>query len=387
MHSLKWLALSFCGLTTFVHVLTNLIVAVRCFIAGRTATRPVEEPVSILRPVCGVDPNDAITLRSSFHLEFPDYELIFCCQDEDDPVVSLVKSLMAQYPESDARLLIGPDHSTPNPKLNNLVKGWEEAKYDWVVLSDCNVLLPRDYLGRLFDKMDPRTGLVCSPPIGSEPQGFWAKVECAFLNTYQARWQYAADTFGFGFAQGKTMFWARSDLDAYGGIRALGAEIAEDAAATKFIRSLGKRVRLVDRPFLQPLGHRSFRQVWMRQLRWARLRRATFLPYFLPEIFSPSLLPLMAGAWGASLLHVSWGSFVLVLAAVWYGSEAALARLCGWPLGISSAFTYLLRDTLLPWLWVQAWLGNDFRWRETEMTVARKNTGKAVAEREAALWR
>ncbi|MFX9065588.1 glycosyltransferase, partial [Acinetobacter baumannii] len=92
---------------------------------------------------------------------------------------------------------------------------------------------------------------------------------CAFLNTYQARWQYAADTLGFGFAQGKTMMFRRRDLEAAGGLVALGAEPAEDAAATKLVRGMGLNARLVDAPFAQPLGPRTWKQVWDRQARWA----------------------------------------------------------------------------------------------------------------------
>ena len=136
-----------------------------------------------------------------------------------------------------------------NPKLNNVLKGWHAATHDWIIIADSNVLMPRDYIERLFASWRTDTGLVASPPIGSQPDGFWAELECAFLNTYQARWQYIADAFGFGFAQGKTMLWRRADLERAGGIEALGKEVAEDAAATKIVRGAGLKVRLVDRPF------------------------------------------------------------------------------------------------------------------------------------------
>ena len=146
----------------------------------------------------------------------------------------------------------------------------------------------------MFASWRADTGLVASPPIGCRPHGFWAELECAFLNTYQARWQYVADTLGFGFAQGKTMLWRRADLERAGGIEALAKEVAEDAASTKIVRGAGLKVRLVDRPFAQPLGHRSAAEVWNRQLRWARLRRASFLAYFLPEAISGGVLPMIA---------------------------------------------------------------------------------------------
>ena len=140
------------------------------------------------------------------------------------------------------------------------------------------------------------TGIVCAPPIGSRPESFGAEIECAFLNTYQARWQYAGESCGYGFAQGKTMLWRREILEAGGSIEALGAEIAEDAAATKLIRAQGFNAHLVDRPFQQPLGRRRLRDVWSRQLRWARLRRATFPFFFAPEILTTSLLTFIAAA-------------------------------------------------------------------------------------------
>src|SRR6202035_968680 len=79
-----------------------------------------------------------------------------------------------------------------------------------------------------------------------------------------------------------------------GSIEALGAEIAEDAAATKLIRAQGFNAHLVDRPFQQPLGQRRLRDVWSRQLRWARLRRATFPFFFAPEILTTSLLTFIS---------------------------------------------------------------------------------------------
>ena len=145
-----------------------------------------------------------------------------------------------------------------------------------IVMADSNVLMPRDYIERLRAAWRPDTGVVSSPPAGCRPQGFWAELECAFLNTHQLRWQYTASAIGFGFAQGKSMLYRRSQIERAGGIRLLATEPAEDAATTKLVRDLGLRVRLVDAPFEQPLGYRSAGEVWARQLRWAQLRQASF---------------------------------------------------------------------------------------------------------------
>ena len=319
--------------------------------------------ICIMRPVCGVDTYDHLTLRSSFELDYPDVRLIFCCDHANDPAARLVHALMAEFPHRKAKLLIGRDPLTSNPKLNNLLKGWPHVDADWLILADSNVLMPKDYVQRLLSAWSPRTGILCAPPIGERPVGFWGELECAFLNTYQARWQYAADSAGFGFAQGKTMMFRRRDLAAAGGMIALGGEVAEDAAATKIVRAQGLRAQLVDAPFKQPLGPRTARQVWDRQARWSRLRRMTFPALFLPEILTTSLFAMAAAAYLAHTLDLPAPAGAAALAALWYGAEALLARSAGWHLSWLSPLASLTRDLMLPPLWAQGWLLDSFSWR------------------------
>src|SRR6516165_1771616 len=260
MPSLILTAATFCVLFAAVQI-TSITIAIARLRRKTLPQRGDYPAVSLVRPLCGIDNYATETLRSTFELDYPRCEILFCVADTADPVLPLVKGLIAAYPTIAARLLIGNDRLSANPKLNNVVKGWRAASHDWVIIADSNVLMPRDYIQRLFASWGADTGLVASPPIGSQPRGFWAEVECAFLNTYQARWQYMVDSFGRGFAQGKTMLWRRAELERAGGIEALGSEVAEDAAATKIVRSAGLKVRLVDRPLAQPLGHRSANEV------------------------------------------------------------------------------------------------------------------------------
>ena len=140
------------------------------------------------------------------------------------------------------------------------------------------------------------------------------------------------------------MLWRRDILEAGGSIEALGAEIAEDAAATKVIRAQGLNAHLVDRPFQQPLGRRRLRDVWSRQLRWARLRRATFPFFFAPEILTTSLLTFVAAAVAAPDFGIDPIVGVALMAAFWYGAEAILAFAAGWPLSWRSPAAWLVRD-------------------------------------------
>lgn len=326
--------------------------------------------MSIVQPVCGLDDFLEATLRTSFELDYPTYELIFCVASTRDPAVAVVRQLIAAHPRSQARLLVGDDRVSQNPKLNNCVKGWRAARHDWIIMADSNVLMPPDYIHRLLATWRPDTGLVCSPPVGCGPVGFWAGLECAFLNSYQLRAQYAADALGLGFAQGKTMLWRRSDLEAAGGIGALGAEIAEDAASTKIVRAAGLRVRLAAPPFGQPLGRRRLMEVWRRQTRWARLRRSSFPLYFVPEILGGATFPVIAMGYLAGAAGMSVFGAVVVFALAWYGAEIALAKAARWRLGPLYPVQTLLRDLLLPVLWVDAWIGTDFEWRGHQMSIA-----------------
>jgi len=376
------LAAGICLTGAGLHGLSVALAARRCRRrAGPPMAPPKDAPgVTIVQPLCGVETFSRETLRSIFALDYPSYEIIFCLASGDDPIAPLVLGAIAANPDRPARLLIGDDRISANPKLNNVVKGWKAARHDWVIIADSNVLMPRDYIQRLLARWRSDTGIVCAPPIGSRPESFASEIECAFLNTYQARWQYAGEAAGYGFAQGKTMLWRRETLEKGGGIEALGAEIAEDAAATKLVNAQGLSCHLVDRPFQQPLGRRRLRDVWSRQLRWARLRRATFPLYFAPEILTTSLFTLAAAGVAAPFLGVNVALAVAAAAVFWYGCEALLAFAAGWPLGWRMPFAWIIRDLLLPFLWARGWTGANVVWRGNAMNVEETMFGEAESE-------
>jgi len=356
------------------HGVSVTLAARRAWRARRAVPKPARvPPVSVVQPLCGVDEHSRETLEAILSLDYPDYEVLFCVADPNDPIIAIAREAIAAHPERRAAILVGDDKISHNPKLNNVVKGWRAARRPWVAIVDSNVLTPPDYLHRLRAAWRNDTGIVCAPPIGARPESFAAAIECAFLNTYQARWQFTADSLGFGFAQGKTLFWKRDVLEAGGGIEALAAELAEDAASTKLVRRQGLRARLADASFGQPLGRRRWREVWARQARWARLRRATFAPYFAPEILTTSLVPILSAGLAAYALGGDPALAMAAIAILWYGAEALLAYLADWPRGLQMLFASAARDLLLPYLWLQAWSGDEFVWRGHAMSVAPKD--------------
>jgi len=366
------LAIAFCTAATFIHLATIAMAAIRCRWRRAHLISPQAMPaVSVLRPVCGAENFLAETLASTFQLDCCEYEIIFCAARADDAAVPIVNRLIAANPQIPARLLIGDAGIGANPKLGNLAKGWYAARYDWVIIADSNALLAPDLMHDLFAAWRPDTGVVCSMPIGSRPRTFAAELECAFLNTLQARFQYVGESLGWGFAQGKTMLLQRHLVDSAGGIRALTAETAEDAAMTKLVRGAGLHVHLVDRAVEQPLGTRRLNEVWARQLRWARLRRVSFPWLFLPEllvgcVFPAAALGIAVSEDGLVLSEVA----ILALLLVWLAAESVLAAVLNWHFTARTALAVILRDLLLPVLWTAAWLGNDYVWRGNRVAAS-----------------
>lgn len=127
-------------------------------------------------------------------------------------------------------------------------------------------------------------------------------------------------------------------------------------------------------PFQQPLGPRSAREVWTRQIRWARLRRVTFPLFFAPEILSGVALPLIAGAYAAVMSGLSVAAVVGVLLVLWYGSELALARTAGWHMSVRLPLAMLVRDCLILPMWAYAWIGRNVVWRGNAMCIRSQAT-------------
>ena len=350
------------------HLGSNALAILRPFLVTRRGSETTFRPhVTLIRPVKGVDPYDRVTLASSFEQDYPSYDIVFCVEHAEDPACGLVEALIAAHPEVPAQLLVGESRISANPKLNNVEKGCDAARGDWFVMADANLMLGPDYLATLADSWGEGTGLVSGPPLGAVPANFWGAVECAFLNTNQARWQLAADVLGLGFAQGKTLFWNRRILNAGGGLTALGHDTAEDVGSTKLVRGQGLRVRLPQRLSLHPVGRRTAKSVWDRQLRWSIIRREGF-----PVIFAAEALQgPVAGLLALLLLALLGGPAVLPLLylTLWYGAEILFTRVYGLPFAPRDLAAMMLRDGMLAALWGASLFRRGFDWRGNAMAA------------------
>lgn len=366
------LLLGLVGLCLILHLFSFLVVLLRSYWKPKGSFGDGrDQKVTILRPVSKLEYGLERTLASTFELDHPVYEIIFCVADRDDPAIPLINELIARYPDIEATLLVGDDPISDNPKLNNLVKGWKKAKYPWVVMTDSNVFMPKTYLARIFARWTKNTGLVASPPLGTDPENFYAHLEAAFLNSYQARWQLTSDSIGNGFAQGKTLFWYQDILNRAGGIEALTCELAEDAAATKVIRQQGLKVHLTAMPFAQPLGKKTWKAVWSRQARWAKLRRDSFPAFFYLEILSGAVFPAICLALACYIDTIPY-SLMLFYFIIWYLTEFLVTSVVGWPFSFKQAIAQIARDLLLPILWFSAFSRTGYQWQGYKVNIKKK---------------
>jgi ceramide glucosyltransferase len=213
-------------------------------------------------------------------------------------------------------------------------------------------------------------GLLSSPSQGIRAGNFWGHVEVAFLNTYAARWQLALDSFGLGLAQGKTLFMPREVIENGGGIEALANEMAEDAAATKMVLAQGLRSRHTRRSFPQPIGRRKARDVWGRMLRWSRLRRDGYPLSFAIEALQGFFLPFGAAVF-LSAAGVVPAIVPLALPFVWFAAEVTLIRIAHWPCSPRGIVALVVRDALLPAIWIATWFGRRVVWHGTTIAPNR----------------
>ena len=230
----------FCTLAAILHIAGILMVTLRGRRPGSPGSAPPDAPaVSVVRPVCGIENHIEATLASTFALSWPRYEILFCVAAERRP----------DRPGRRAPDRRPSRHSRPPAGRRRPHQHQSEAEQPRKGLGggaarlDHHGRQQRADAGRLYRAalraLDARhrPRLLAAGRRGA--RGLWSELECGFLNTFQARWQLAADAVGLGFAQGKTMLWRRDILEAAGGIRALAAEAAEDAAGTKIVRKRG----------------------------------------------------------------------------------------------------------------------------------------------------
>lgn len=324
------------------------------------------EPTSIIVSIATLNAAETEYAAMAINLAGPEVEVLFCSDDaSEQSAVTIQKILTARNlnQNSNVRLLSGTDQITRNPKVDNLQKGYNAARYDAIVLLDGNAKIPPNFISQLWEVWTPTIGLVSTTPLISEATSFWANVEASLLNWIYARWLLTGEFFGATFANGKLLAFSRSWLEENGGLNVLNACVAEDTALTHLAQKTRTPISLLKTSLRQPVGSRGASEVLSKTLRWMKTRRTDIpLIYAVEPIYSFVALLVLSGVCGylyALPILLIW----LGLLIFWHILEAYMVIGAGQKWTPMFHLHILTRDAFLIPLWVFGWFGNHYEWR------------------------
>ena len=331
-----------------------------------------QPPVSLLVPIKGADAELESNLRSIIDQDYPDFEVLFALDDPDDPSAPIAHRLIREGRPA-VRVISGRNLvATSNPKTNNLSKAYAVARFPLVMHCDAKVALESDRFAEWVGRLKPGVGLVTAPYVGVRPRGFGGQLETAFLNAYHARFLLAGALLGIRPALGKLMLYRRADLERAGGYGRFGDNLAHDAALERVIKEQGLRIVLSPRPVDEPIGHRLLIDVCNRQVRWLVIRRLNHPLVFVGELAIGGAVALLMAALGASTFGLDPMTALVITAGVWYAVEAALVAAQGWHLSPILPLAWVVRDLVVPAMWLAAAVTRKMVWRGTVFTSRRR---------------
>ena len=241
-------------------------------------------PVSIFKPLKGLDEGLEDSLRSFFRLDYPCYQLLFCVADLDDPAIEVVQKLMGEFPDRDTHLVIGCPAFGLNPKVESLAAMDHHRKYDVILISDSNVRVRPSYLRETACYLsDPGVGLVSNIFTGVGEVQPGAVMENLHLNGFIAAGVAAAAVVRATCVVGKSMLLPVKTLQAIGGFAAVRNVLAEDQVIGMRVRQAGYSIRLSHHVVENVNSRRNLKWFLNRHSRWYKIRRRLAFPAFAVE--------------------------------------------------------------------------------------------------------
>jgi ceramide glucosyltransferase len=327
-------------------------------------------PVSILKPVKGLDFQAYENFCSFCRLDYPKYEVIFGVLDPADPAISVIRRLQKDHPHMDIRLVIGKPLGQ-NGKVSNLYHMEKKARHDILVISDSDMRVRRDYLKRVISPLrDPQVRLVTCLYRGVEARSWTAFLEALYIiTTFIPSVVMGRRLIGMRFALGATIVIRKGDLrELIGGFEALKDHLADDYQMGARVASRGFKVHLLPYFVDYVLGPITFKEMWSREVRWARCIKTSRHWGYLGMIttFSTPLGLVYAIGLGLS----SQGMLVLLF------SILLRWAVCREFIELSGAFLskrvllFLpLRDVLNFFVWSYGLVGKRVYWRGTAYDI------------------
>jgi ceramide glucosyltransferase len=227
-------------------------------------------PASILKPVRGLDREAYENFASFCQLDYPEYEVLFCVLDPDDPAVSVIEKLQADFPDRRIRLLVGAPAIGASGKVNKLCRLVQEASYDLLVISDSDVRVEPNYLREVAAPFaDPKVGAVTvffrsliDGSMGATLDAAGSAVEFAASALLARRLE------GIHFTLGATMATTKERLAEIGGFEVLANHYVDDYEVGNRIAQHGYRVELARTPVHMVYPRENLLQFLRHELRW-----------------------------------------------------------------------------------------------------------------------
>jgi len=348
------------------------LAALRFFRLRRSLQYPgFTPPVSLLKPVRGLDFGSYENFASFCRLDYPAYEIVFAVNDEEDPAVPVIQRIIADFPQRGIRLLLGAEQLGTNRKVNKLARLTREAQHDVLVLTDGDVRVGPNYLREVVAPLANRmTGAVTSFYRAIAERNLWAEIEAVgsssdfFAGVLMAGW-----TEGIRFALGASIATTKEWLSKMGGFEAIADTLADDYELGYRIAKAGGAVILSHEPVWTMYPAQSFRGFWNHQVRWARtIRLCRPLSYIgllftqgLPWVLLAALVAPAAWIAGAYLFAYLILRFAMAwTVGIWGVRDEGLRR---------KLWLVPLRDAIHFIVWLASFGSNHLQWDGTEYVI------------------
>lgn len=324
--------------------------------------------VTLLKPLCGMEPQLERSLESFFAQQYPDFEIIFGTRDATDPALRVVRRLQAQYPWVDVRIIYSGEPEHPNAKVCSLEKMIAASASDYFIFSDSDVHVDQNYIYEVVRPLlDPAVGAVTCLYRGVPTGSIWSRLEALGMSVEMTSGVMAAELLeGMKFTLGPTMAMRREVIEQTGGIGALAEFCSDDYLLGNRIAELGYKVVLSDFVIEHIVLNRSFVDSWLHQVRWMKSTRFSRPKGHLGTALTFAMPFGLLGFYAANSLHNP--ALALGLLACSIANRLVLAVAAGWGVvrdknSLWFAWLYPVRDFLGFCFWAASYLGQTIVWR------------------------
>jgi ceramide glucosyltransferase len=335
------------------------LIAVRRYVSVRPPALETAEPVSILKPLHGVDEGLEENLRSFFTQDYPNFELIFALRDPADPAIEVVERLRCEYSHVPARLIVTGPPPYANAKVYSLDLMMRAARFDLLVMSDSDIRVDASVVRTIAAEFqDPGIGVATCPYRAVAGRSIWSRLEAAGMDTeFWGGAIVARLVEGMKFAVGPTLAARKSAIERIGGWDLLSQYLAEDFVIGARAAGLGIGVMLSSSVVEHRIGSESLRTNFGHRIRWARSTRRSRPAGYIGQVFT-NPLPLVVLLW---IVQPAWWPLCLVTLILRAGAADAVARTA---LHARVRWALLpLQDVLSFLFWIAGFFGNVIAWR------------------------